>query len=116
MTSSNKIETSNRELTDAEREEFIKSNYFGFLAFAKGDEPYVIPVSYNYKKGTITIGLSSGRKMDYLQKNHRVCFTISKPIALTGFKESCTGVMVGLQKLEGQPFWGVFKRIRVSRH
>ena len=36
----------------------------------------------------------TGRKMDYLQKSRRVCFTISKPIALTGFKESCTGVMV----------------------
>ena len=54
MTSSNKIETSNRELTDAEREEFIKSNYFGFLAFAKGDEPYVIPVSYNGKKNGLS--------------------------------------------------------------
>ncbi len=94
MAPGNRVESTHRELTEAEREEFIKNNYFGFLAFAKGDEPYVIPVSYNYRKGAIIIGLSTGRKMDYLQKSRRVCFTISKPIALTGFKESCTGVMV----------------------
>jgi hypothetical protein len=94
MASGDGVESTRRELTEAEREEFIKNNYFGFLAFAKGDEPYVIPVSYDYRKGTFIIGLQKGRKMDYLQKSRRVCFTISKPIALTGFKESCTGVMI----------------------
>ncbi len=93
MVSGNGVESDHRELTDAEREEFIKSNNHGFLGFA-GDKPYVIPVSYFYRKGTFIIGLSTGRKRDYLQKSRNVCFTISKPIALTGFKEPCTGVMV----------------------
>ncbi len=64
MTSGNKIETSNRELTDTEREEFILDNNWGFLAFA-GDKPYAIPVSYFYRKGTFIIGLATpGRIMD----------------------------------------------------
>ena len=66
MATGNGVESTPRELTEAEKEEFIKSNYFGFLAFAKEDEPYVIPVSFEYRKGTFIIGLSKGRKMDYI--------------------------------------------------
>jgi hypothetical protein len=109
MASGDGLESTQRVLSEAEMEKFIKSNYFGFLAFAKGDKPYVIPVSYEYRKGTFIIGLSKGRKMDYLQKSRRVCFTISKPIALTGFKESCTGVMVEgeLEEITDRSYYGL---------
>ena len=113
MTSGNKIETSNRELTDTEREEFILDNNWGFLAFA-GDKPYAIPVSYVYRKGTFIIGLATpGRKMDYIQKSRKVSFTISKPHVLTGFREPCTGVMVEgeLEEVPDRAYYGMDKEI-----
>jgi nitroimidazol reductase NimA-like FMN-containing flavoprotein (pyridoxamine 5'-phosphate oxidase superfamily) len=55
MASSDSVESDNRELTETERGKFIESNYFGFLAFAKGYEPYVIPVSYTYQLVQISI-------------------------------------------------------------
>jgi len=113
MTSDNNIEASNKELTDAEREEFIKNNNWGFLGFG-GDKPYVIPVSYVYRKGTFIIGLATpGRKMDYIDKGCNVCFTISKPHILTGFKKPCTGVMVEgeLEEIPDRAYYGMDKEI-----
>ena len=108
MTSGNEVKSDHRELTEAEREEFILNNSHGFLAFA-GDIPYTVPVAYFYRKGTFIIGLAiPGRKMDYLEKSRKVCFTISKPTAETGFKEPCTGVMVEgeLEELADRPYYG----------
>ena len=114
MSSDKRVESTNRELTDAEREEFLLTNYFGFLGFA-GDKPYVIPVSYSYRKGTIILGLSAGRKMDYLHKSRNVCFTISMPTAIAGFKASCTGVMIEgeLEEIPDRAYYGMDKEIPI---
>ena len=41
-----------RQLADAEKEAFIKDNFWGVLSFA-GGEPYAIPVGYQYIKGDV---------------------------------------------------------------
>ena len=108
MTSGDEVKSNPRELTEAAREEFILNNCLGFLAFA-GDAPYTIPVAYFYRKGTFIIGLAiPGRKMDYLEKSRKVCFTISKPTTEAGFKEPCTGVMVEgeLEELTDRSYYG----------
>ena len=65
-----------RELTDSEKEAFLTENRFGVLAFT-GDKPYVIPLAYRYTKGTLILGMvRSGRKMEYIKKNPRVCFNV----------------------------------------
>lgn len=113
MTSGNRIETSSRELTRAEREEFILNNNRGFMAFA-GDKPYIVPLSYVYRKGTFLFGLQTpGRKIDCIQKSPNVCFLISKPRVLTGFKEPCTGVMVEgeLEEVPDRAYYGLDKEI-----
>jgi len=113
MTSGNRIESSNRELTEAEREEFILNNYWGFLAFA-GDKPYSIPLAYIYRKGTLLLALQTpGRKMDCIQKSLKICFTISRPTVLTGFKEPCIGVMVEgeLEEVTDRAYYGMDKEI-----
>ncbi len=84
-------------LTDAEKNEFIKSNAHGILSFA-GEDPYAIPLGYMYRKGDLLVGFASGRKMDYLKKSHKVCFTICRPRWFSPkFKESCTTII-----MEGQ--------------
>lgn len=108
MTSGNEIKSDHRELTEAEREEFVLNNNHGFLAFA-GDKPYTVPVAYFYRKGAFIIGLATpGRKMGYLQKSRNVCFTISRPTVETGFKQPCTGVMVEgkLEELTEREYYG----------
>jgi len=84
-----------RELTDAEREEFLKENQHGMLAFA-GEEPYAVPMGYGYKKGTVLLGFATGgRKMDCFQGSPKVCFTVCKPRWYTpDLKESCTSVIL----------------------
>ena len=65
-----------REVTEAEREEFISSNRFGVLALS-GDKPYAIPVAYKYFKGAIVFAmLRAGRKMEYIKKSPNACFNI----------------------------------------
>lgn len=44
-----------RELTDDEKETFLKDNYWGTLSFT-ADEPYAIPLGYQYLKGTVLLG------------------------------------------------------------
>jgi hypothetical protein len=65
-----------KELTDAEKEAFLKDNRFGVLSFA-GDKPYAIPVAYKYIKETLVfVMLRTGRKLDYIKKNPNVCFGV----------------------------------------
>lgn len=83
-----------RNLTDAEKEEFIKNNMHGILSFA-GDDPYAIPLGYMYRKGDLLMGFGPGRKKDYLKKSRKVCFTICRPRWFSpNFKESCTTIIV----------------------
>ena len=58
-----------KELTDAEKDAFIKDNFWGVLSFS-GGEPYAIPVGCQYIKGDILLGFApTGRKMEYVNKN-----------------------------------------------
>ena len=72
-----------KELTDAEKEAFIKENFWGILSFA-GDEPYGPPMGYQYIKGEVLLGFApTGRKMEYVNKSRNVCFVICRPKALS---------------------------------
>jgi len=83
-----------RSLTDAEREKFIKENTHGVLSFA-GDDPYAIPLGCMYRKGSFLMGFGPGKKIEYLEKSDKVCFTICRPRYLSpDYKESCTTLIV----------------------
>jgi len=65
-----------RALTEDEKEAFLKDNHGGVLAFA-GDKPYCIPIHYAYVKGTVVFEmLRAGRKMEYINKSRKVCFSV----------------------------------------
>jgi nitroimidazol reductase NimA-like FMN-containing flavoprotein (pyridoxamine 5'-phosphate oxidase superfamily) len=65
-----------RALTEDEKEAFLKDNHGGVLAFA-GDKPYCIPIHYAYTKGTVVFEmLRAGRKMEYINKSRKVCFSV----------------------------------------
>jgi len=72
-----------KELTADEKEAFLQGNWWGILSFA-GDEPYAIPLGYQYKKGAVILGFPAvGKKMGYVNKSRNVCFTICRPAALS---------------------------------
>jgi nitroimidazol reductase NimA-like FMN-containing flavoprotein (pyridoxamine 5'-phosphate oxidase superfamily) len=92
------MQYSMRELTDAEKEAFLTDNYWGILSFV-GDDPYAIPIGYMYRKGDMIMGLSpSGRKMGYINRNRKVCFTICQPTAL------CRATRQSPDPMEAYPF------------
>ena len=65
-----------RALTEDEKEAFLKDNHGGVLAFA-GDKPYCIPIHYAYTKGTVVFEmLRAGRKIEYINKSRKVCFSV----------------------------------------
>ena len=98
-----------KSLTDVEREEFIKDNSHGILSFA-GDDPYAIPLGYMYRKGSLLMGFGPGKKIDYLEKSRKVCFTICRPRYLSpDYKESCTTLIVNglLEEISDPSYYDV---------
>ena len=44
-----------------------------------GDKPYVVPLNYAYVDGRILFHCAmTGKKLDYLQRNQRVCFAVAR--------------------------------------
>ena len=98
-----------RSLTKAEREQFIKDNTHGILSFT-GDDPYAIPLGCIYRKGSMLVGFGPGKKMDYLKKSRKVCFTICRPRYLSpDYKESCTTIIVNgvLEEVEDPSYYDI---------
>lgn len=58
-----------------EIDEIINTAEVCRLAFAKDNEPYLVPVSYGYDGNNIFVHTAKeGRKIDFLKANNRVCF------------------------------------------
>jgi len=76
----NPIRYAKRECTDQE-----KINYFlnqaktGFLGLSVNDQPYIIPLNFVWWEGNIYFhGAAEGRKIEMMQANNNVCFTVSE--------------------------------------
>jgi nitroimidazol reductase NimA-like FMN-containing flavoprotein (pyridoxamine 5'-phosphate oxidase superfamily) len=67
-----------KEIKDtAEIEKVLREATVGRLGTSRDDTPYVVPVSYAYHDGKITIhGAKQGKKMDDIEANPRVCFEV----------------------------------------
>lgn len=60
------------------------------LAMVDGDEPYAVPVYYGFDGETMYLGVAEGRKTAVLDRNARVCATVSEP----GPRDSWRSVLV----------------------
>ena len=100
------------DMTEREIDEFLEEKSgTGMLGFG-GDDPYVIPMGYNYKRGTVLMGLITkhyGRKMNSLEKNPRVCYTVRRTRAQTNLKQPCTTVVIEgiLEKVTDRDYYGL---------
>jgi len=60
------------------------------LAMCDGDRPYVVPMSFGYEDGALYFhGKATGRKVDTLRKNNRVCFEFDVDVALSPARVPC---------------------------
>jgi nitroimidazol reductase NimA-like FMN-containing flavoprotein (pyridoxamine 5'-phosphate oxidase superfamily) len=57
----------------------------GHLAMCRGDEPYVVPISFVWHEGRLLFhGSKSGKKIDFLVTNPRVCFAVEESELVPG--------------------------------
>jgi hypothetical protein len=100
------------ELTKSEIDEFIaEANGTAMMGFG-GDDPYVIPMGYTYKRGDMLIGLITkpyGRKMQCLEQNPKICYTVCRTRAQTNLKQPCTTVVIEgtLEKVTDRGYYGL---------
>ena len=64
------------EVNDIEQIELIiKKAHICRIAFTDGKTPYIVPLNFGYKRGSLFFHTGhTGLKMDMLAKNSRVCF------------------------------------------
>jgi len=64
-------------LNDAK--EFLTRAPVGRLGLSLNDHPYIVPLNYVYFDEKIYFHCSiEGQKLDYLKKNHRICFEVDE--------------------------------------
>ncbi|PWW08569.1 hypothetical protein DFQ01_101292 [Paenibacillus cellulosilyticus] len=58
---------------------FLEHAEKGFLGLSADDTPYVVPLNFVWRENAIYFhGAAEGRKVDYMQRNARGCFTVSQ--------------------------------------
>jgi nitroimidazol reductase NimA-like FMN-containing flavoprotein (pyridoxamine 5'-phosphate oxidase superfamily) len=66
-----------RDLSKEECLNLLSAARYGRLGLAKGDQPYVVPMSYVFADGRIYLhSRGGGMKMDFASANPRVCFQV----------------------------------------
>jgi len=80
-------EITNRQEIDA----IIRSALVCRIAFADGNEPYVVPVSFGYDGEALFIHTAkSGRKIEFIEANSRVCIELEANVSLrTDDRDAC---------------------------
>ena len=62
-----------------EMERILREERVGYLGLSMDGKPYVVPLNYGYVEGRILFhGALTGKKLDYLRANPRVCFTVGR--------------------------------------
>ena len=62
-----------------EMEQILQEETIGYLGLSVGGQPYVVPLNYGYVEGRILFHCAlTGLKLDYLQENPQVCFTVGR--------------------------------------
>ena len=75
---------SDREITSRDEiDAVIRSAQICRIAFADGDEPYVVPVSFGYDGEALYLHTAkTGRKLDFIAANNRVCFELEANVSI----------------------------------
>lgn len=77
-------------LDAAECRDVLAKHRLCVVAMVDGDEPYAVPVYYGFDGEVMYLGVAEGRKTAVMDRNARVCVTVSEP----GARDSWRSVMV----------------------
>ncbi len=87
------VRRSEREIqSEAELRAILERERVVRIAFASGDEPYVVPLSYGFDPVLVVLYLhtaAEGRKADFAARNPRVCFDVEGPSTLLRAESAC---------------------------
>jgi nitroimidazol reductase NimA-like FMN-containing flavoprotein (pyridoxamine 5'-phosphate oxidase superfamily) len=62
-------------------ESILREETLGYLGLSMEGIPYVVPLNYGYVEGKILFHCAlTGKKLDYLKANPRVCFTVGRQL------------------------------------
>lgn len=80
-----------RKITDIEEiEGIINKATVCHLGLVDGDEPYVVPVSFGYERNALYFhGNLTGRKIELIEKNNRVCFAMEIGVEVKKAEAAC---------------------------
>lgn len=80
-----------REITDRkELEKIINGSQICRLAMVDGDVPYIIPLNFGYRDGTLFFhSAPEGRKIDLIRVNPNVCFEMDELVRFKKAKLAC---------------------------
>lgn len=80
---------SDKEITErSEMDAIIRGAQVCRLAFAKNDEPYLVPISFGYDGSALYFHTALvGRKLDFVEANPRVCFEFEGNVELVDHPE-----------------------------
>jgi len=80
---------SEREITTrAKIDAVIRGSDVCRLSFALADEPYIVPVSFGYDGDSVYFHTAdSGKKIDFMAANNRVCFEVERNVRLVKHPE-----------------------------
>lgn len=68
----------------------IQQALYCHIAFSVDDQPYVIPVSYGYQDNTLYFHCGpKGKKLDMLEKNPLIGFSVEHQVELKEAKSAC---------------------------
>ncbi len=80
-----------KEITDrGEIEKIISSNKICRIALSDNNSPYIVPMNYGYKENKIFLHTGkTGKKIDIIKKNNKVCFEITDSAEITQAERAC---------------------------
>ncbi len=80
-----------REIKDKdEMEKILKKSRVCRIGLVDQDKPYIIPMNFGYKQGTIYLHCAKeGRKIELIKKNPNVCFEVDELVRLKKAKLAC---------------------------
>ncbi|MCF6248338.1 MAG: pyridoxamine 5'-phosphate oxidase family protein [Desulfobacula sp.] len=80
-----------REITDkAEIESILKKSRVCRISLMDEDKPYIVPMNFGYKNGTLYLhSAKEGRKIELIKKNPNICFEVDELVRLKKAEQAC---------------------------
>ena len=80
-----------KEITDQDLiDEILKKSEICRVAFSNDEFPYIVPFNYGYRDNALYFhSAGSGKKIDLIRKNNKVCFEITQSSRIVKGKKAC---------------------------